>query len=118
MRDALKGKSIKILGNPETIRSYMYPTDLLNALLKILVDPNLSAINIGSKQPRTLLDTAIAVSEIFDNCPIEVVDNNESASSYYPLTDYLETKYEFKERISFSDGLEKWRKWLEIQPGT
>ena len=118
MRDALKRKSIKILGNPETIRSYMYPTDLLNALLKILVDPNISAINIGSKQPRTLLDSAIAVSEIFDNCPIEVVDNNESASSYYPLTDYLETKYEFKERISFSDGLEKWRKWLEIQPRT
>jgi nucleoside-diphosphate-sugar epimerase len=117
MRDALTRKSIKILGNPETIRSYMYPTDLLNALLKILVDPNLSAINIGSKQPRTLLDTAIDVSKMFDNCPIEVVDNNEPASSYYPLTDYLETRYDFKERISFSDGLEKWREWLEIQPG-
>jgi len=118
MRDALTRKSIKILGNPETIRSYMYPTDLLNALIKILVDPDLSAINIGSKQPRTLLDTAIGVSKLFDNCPIEVVDNNEPASSYYPLIDYLERRYEFKERISFTDGLEKWRKWLEIQPGT
>lgn len=118
MRDAFTRQSIKILGNPESIRSYMYPTDLINALIKILVDPEINPINIGSKQPRTLFDTAMAVSKIFNNCPIEIADKKDSPSSYFPKIDYAETRYNFNEKISFEDGLETWRKWLELQPGT
>ncbi|MCX6445206.1 MAG: SDR family oxidoreductase, partial [Actinobacteria bacterium] len=39
VRDGMAGLPIQILGNPETRRSYMFPTDLVKWLLIALLDP-------------------------------------------------------------------------------
>jgi nucleoside-diphosphate-sugar epimerase len=59
LRDALHGGPIRILGNAETVRSYLYPTDMAVWLLVALVrGPNGAAYNIGSGTGVTLRELA------------------------------------------------------------
>lgn len=59
LRDALHGGPIRILGNPETVRSYLYPTDMAVWLLVALVrGRNGAAYNLGSANGVTLRELA------------------------------------------------------------
>jgi nucleoside-diphosphate-sugar epimerase len=54
-RDAILGVPIRILGDGETVRSYMYPSDMAWWMLHLLVrGVNGLSYNVGSSQPVTL----------------------------------------------------------------
>ena len=69
IRDSLMGGPIRILGDPETVRSYLYPSDMAFWLLRILVDgtPGL-AYNVGSPHGVTLQHLA---EKIASNFPLQ-----------------------------------------------
>lgn len=68
IRDSLMGGPIRILGDGETVRSYMYPSDMAFWLLRILVDgtPGLT-YNVGSPHGITLQQLA---EKIAGNFPV------------------------------------------------
>jgi dTDP-glucose 4,6-dehydratase len=69
IRDGLSGGPIRILGDSETLRSYMYPSDMAFWLLKILVH-GVSGLcyNVGNPDGVTLRQVA---EKVASNCPIQ-----------------------------------------------
>jgi dTDP-glucose 4,6-dehydratase len=64
LQDALRGGPIRILGNPATVRSYMYPSDMAAALLGLLVAGKTGGdYNLGSPEGITLGDLAGRIAE-------------------------------------------------------
>ena len=59
LQDALHGGPIRILGNPATVRSYLYPTDMAVWMLTALVrGRNGAAYNLGSRTGVSLRELA------------------------------------------------------------
>jgi nucleoside-diphosphate-sugar epimerase len=70
IRDSLRGGPIRILGDGETVRSYMYPADMAWWILNILVRGRTgSSYNIGSPQGVTLNQLAEKIATKFPHPP-------------------------------------------------
>ena len=66
IRDSLMGGTIRILGDGETVRSYMYPSDMAFWLLRILTDGTSGlAYNVGSPHDITLQQLAEEITNNF-----------------------------------------------------
>jgi len=70
LRDALLGGPIRILGDEDTVRSYLYPSDMAAWLLAILAEgvPG-TAYNVGSPDAITLGALAKRIAASFDTPP-------------------------------------------------
>lgn len=70
LRDALQGKPVRVQGDGQTVRSYLYGADAAAWVLRILVagDPG-SAYNIGSPEALTLEKLAHLVSDKVSSRP-------------------------------------------------
>jgi nucleoside-diphosphate-sugar epimerase len=78
IRDSLRGGPIKILGNGETIRSYMYPSDMAWWILNMLVHGQVGEnYNLGSPHGVTLLQLADMIANQFAKKP-KIVTNVSS----------------------------------------
>jgi dTDP-glucose 4,6-dehydratase len=79
IRDSLMGGPIRILGDGETVRSYMYPSDMAFWLLRILTDgtPGLT-YNVGSPHGITLQKLA---EKIAINFPVPPKITSRAAGS-------------------------------------
>jgi nucleoside-diphosphate-sugar epimerase len=114
LRDGLNESKIKIKGNPNTIRSYMYPTDLVNWLLTSLINPINENVNIGSENPISMLDLARLISNKTSKRGVDVLLNSELASNYVPETKIFRNLYNVSELITLEDGLERWIEWHRL----
>lgn len=87
IRDAIHGGPIRILGNPETVRSYMYPADLAVWLLSLLTSGVPGTVyNVGSPNSVTLRELAEAIAGQFAESP-EIVwrpVGDQKASRFVP----------------------------------
>lgn len=96
IRDALRGKSIHISGDPRTVRSYLYGKDVAHWITTMLLKglPGHS-YNLGSDQPVTLHRLAEMTSRyLTDGKPIEVASSPDAikpASLYVPCIDKAAT---------------------------
>ena len=113
MNDCLKGESILVNGNPQTTRSYLYPTDLVNWLIKLLVKPTNLPLNFGSDKSVTMKEIANNLSVIFDNTDIEYKNPNSQISHYVPSIENTKKYLGVSQSVSFSEGIERWIKWLK-----
>lgn len=112
LRDARKGGPIRILGNPDTTRSYMYPTDLIINLIHLLVRPESKPINIGSANSLKLIDVAQQLSKMFGDVPIEKLGMSELEGKYVPETDWILKGGGHIPKVGFEEGLWRWNSWL------
>jgi nucleoside-diphosphate-sugar epimerase len=112
MRDALLNRPIKITGNPCTIRSYMYPTDLVVWLLTILGDPQDVPLNIGNKDPVSLGQLALAISRLIQSTSIVVNQSPTLPDSYFPKIDAATRIYGLENTMSLDEGLKRWMEFL------
>jgi dTDP-glucose 4,6-dehydratase len=70
IRDSLRGGPIRILGDGNTVRSYMYPSDMALWLLTILVKGSVGFnYNVGSPNELTLHDLAEKIALKFERPP-------------------------------------------------
>lgn len=70
IRDSIAGGPIRILGDGETVRSYMYPSDMAWWLLNILASGSVGAsYNVGSPQGVTLQNLAERIAKRFSPPP-------------------------------------------------
>jgi len=80
VRDALLGGPIRILGSPDTVRSYMYPSDMALWMLSLLVRGKVGAsYNVGSPHAIALGDLAAKIAAYFPLPPrIQARENGDS----------------------------------------
>ena len=113
LRDGLLGEPIKISGNPATLRSYMYPTDLTLWILFALLNPKDVNVNIGSELSITMFELASMISDLTSKKGVEIFDKNNVPSNYVPSTSRFREMYGVSQRIDLNRGIERWVKWLQ-----
>ena len=107
MKNAISRESILVKGNPETIRSYMYPTELVGALVTAAFETESSTINIGSYEPISIGSLAQLIASEFDIKNVEYLDPKSEASSYFPEGSENSLTSNFN-KVKISDGLQRW----------
>jgi nucleoside-diphosphate-sugar epimerase len=111
-RDAREGQPIRLMGNPQTTRSYMYPTDLIKSLIELLVYPDSSIINLGSSVPISMINLAESVRDFFGHGEIQLSGSESHPSNYVPETRWLQQKFGESEQTKLQEGLKRWESWL------
>ena len=98
LADALRGKSIRVLGDGQVIRSYLYGSDAAYWFLKIVTaGENGDVVNIGSPVGITLQDLAKEVAKNFEPSP-EIMFNTSPRSvgrtaQLLPDTSHAQNQY-------------------------
>ena len=116
MNNALKGEEIFIKGNPNTQRSYLYPTDLIVWLLNLLVKPTLNPVHIGSENLVSIAALAEKISNIFSSSGVSTGDDSVESSFYAPDNSKTREFLNVSEEVSLDESLIRWKNWLTSQP--
>jgi dTDP-glucose 4,6-dehydratase len=116
MNNALKGEQILIKGNPNTQRSYLYPTDLIVWLLNLLVKPTLNPVHIGSENIVSIATLAEKISNNFSSSGVSAGDDSSELSIYAPETSKTREHLNVSEEVSLDESLIRWKNWLTSQP--
>ncbi len=101
-----------VVNSPDVVRSFMYPSDLVVSLFKLLILPNLSRVyNVGSDEAVTLLDLAKKISHFETNSEVmykESVPNTSLAGNrYFADISRIETEYGKTLTIALDEALQK-----------
>jgi nucleoside-diphosphate-sugar epimerase len=112
--DALSNQKVQLKGSQNTIRSYLYPTDLIGILIQLTQVDTKLAINIGSDTPIKLHDLAVKISSSTTNHGIYMSNPNEEASNYVPSIKNLQETIWRKELISIDQAIQNWLSWLAV----
>jgi len=97
LRDAITKKLITINGNPKTVRSYLYFSDLVIILWKIILsNKNRQIYNIGSDKPVNLLNLAKIIKKIMPKINLKVKKKCKKNISYYvPSINKIKKEFKF-----------------------
>ena len=112
IQDGLNGSPIRIQGNPATQRSYMFPTDLVSWLIKLVLNPKNADFNIGSESSISMLELATLVSELTSKKGVVLLKPETPANNYVPSTEIFRSFYDVKENTWLKEGLLLWVNWL------
>ncbi|NLI78217.1 MAG: NAD-dependent epimerase/dehydratase family protein [Candidatus Riflebacteria bacterium] len=88
VRDALLGGPIRIQGDGETVRSYLYGADLACWLYAMLLEGQIGhAYNVGSPEPVTLKDLADLIADQLSRRP--KIERNLATASRFQATRFV-----------------------------
>ncbi len=107
MRDFLETESIEILGNPETQRSYMYPTDLATHLITSLTSGATVTQEVGSSEVVTIRELATRICGKSHPLAVRVGGSKQSQSSYFPNSENL-----LGQTVDLEESIKRWKDWL------
>ena len=94
----------------------MYPTNLIESLIELLVKPDSSIINVGSSEPISMVRLAESIRDYFGRGEIEFLGKQSLPSNYVPETSWLQDKFEKNNQTKLHEGLQRWDKWLTAHP--
>lgn len=119
--DALNGRPIRILGDGESVRSYMYGADAATWLLTLLASAQSGSIyNVGSPTPLTLNEIAQMVSRCFGN-RIEITRLHQDAhlrkTKFLPSTSKIQESFNLKIQTETEVSLGKTIEWIQSTRG-
>ena len=116
VHSAIREEDLVLMGNPETIRSYMSPQDLLIWLSQLWLhgrNSRIGNVNIGSDVPITMLELAEAVKQTFKSKRLIQFGNRTAEASYYcPDTRIFESSFAVPPLTSLREMLNQWREYL------
>lgn len=118
IRDAILGGPLRILGNQNTVRSYMYASDMAFWLLNVLVNAKTGATyNIGGDQPVSLRELSEKVISNFNN-KIDILVKTSKQFSPSPVisvpdTEAIKNDLAVKHSIDFETALKKTINWYK-----
>lgn len=113
LRDGLAKQPIRINGNPQTTRSYMYPADLVSSLLTIVTYEKYENFNVGSDVPFSMLEIANLIAEITGNSKVVVSGKDLAPTNYVPSISNLRKIIPDFEFISLENSIIKWIDWIK-----
>lgn len=112
--DGLLGNPIKVSGNPNTTRSYMYPSDLILSILLIGTIDKFLKINIGSDIPISMTSLSNLVQEKTGSPQIIFTNPDSQPSNYVPSIIQLRELIPNFKPIEIEESLDKWISWIKI----
>lgn len=122
LADALRGKPIRVLGDGQVVRSYLYGSDAAYWFLKILtVGQSGDVVNVGSPVGVTLQALAGAVAESFEPSP-EIMLNTSTRSlgrsaQLLPDTTHAQNEYGLSVFTPLEDAIKLTAQWHVLQNG-
>lgn len=101
-----------VVNSPQVVRSFLYPTDLIVALFKLLFLDNKNKVyNIGSDRTINLGELAQKIAVIDESSEIEKIENQSSISlagqCYYPNIERYNSEYRELVTVDLNTALEK-----------
>ena len=115
INDAISGKPIRILGDGDTIRSYMYASDMAYWTLAILAEGQSGEIyNLGSPEEVSLNALANKISGKFQTPPdihLRVATNQPKCSRFIPDISHAAHKLKLTATVSLDKAIENTIKW-------
>jgi nucleoside-diphosphate-sugar epimerase len=112
MNDAVKLLPISINGNSSTVRSYMYPTDLVNWILKVLVSDKSGTFNVGNPNPITIGELARTISDLTSQSAVVFPKQEGEFTSYFPDTSLTEEMFDLRIEVNLELAISRWWNWL------
>lgn len=114
LRDALLGGPIRILGDAETVRSYMYPSDMAVWLLTILANGvSGTAYNVGSPDAITLGELAGRIAASFDSPPPVVCRplGEPRVTRFVPDVSRAQSSLGLRQTVDLDTAIERTLEW-------
>jgi nucleoside-diphosphate-sugar epimerase len=115
--DAVRGRTIVVKSDGRPQRSYMYMTDLIRALLKILCEGQVgAAYNVGSDVPITIKQLAQCVNHVLDGPGIRIEGApSDPGDRYIPDTTHLKTQLKFVQEVALESAITRTAAWYRAQ---
>lgn len=119
IKDAISGKKIRILGDGDTVRSYMYASDMAYWILSILTGSKSGEIyNLGSPEGITLKSLAERISAQFEKRPdieLRVAGNQPKSTRFIPDVTLATQRLGLKLTVDLDLALLKTINWNKLQ---
>jgi nucleoside-diphosphate-sugar epimerase len=113
MAQAIKGGPVSLIGNPETMRTYLHPVDMTHWLVAALANPSLETTHVGSEIEYTMEDIAKIIALEF-GVKVDVRGNSSTPPNFYlPRTSQTRKRLNVGETILLPEAISRWRRWLE-----
>ena len=119
--DALNGNPISITGNKQTVRSYMYPADMVFQVMKLLiVEEEIPYFELGSTQKVTLGQLAENIAQLF-GLPQKyfsnevLVESQEKVSVFVPSNNSYAFNTLQSDHSTLVQSLAKTKAWMELK---
>jgi dTDP-glucose 4,6-dehydratase len=109
----LSKSPIVVSGNPETSRSYMYPTDLVASLVRVLGKPEIPYLNVGSAEGYNMRVIAELCSKVGGNLPIEYKGKAAISSHYVPVVDRQTKILQLSPSYDLKSSITQWMRWIK-----
>jgi nucleoside-diphosphate-sugar epimerase len=111
--DAVEGRPIQVKSDGRPLRSYLYMSDLVRALLCIMVEgANGRAYNVGSDTALTIKDLADRVNLVVGGRGVVVVGSSSDPSDrYVPDTTRLRTELKFAPAVPLNVAIARTAAW-------
>lgn len=115
IKDAIKFKKIKILGNGKPMRSYMYPTDMVWWLLNILLHQKNGVVyNLGSTEGISLEELALKIKyKLGEDIKIDIQNMNNESNVFIPDTNFIKNELDLQIKVNIDDALDKTIAWAK-----
>jgi len=111
--NARLGNNIQVKSK-NTLRSYMYPTDLVKWILTIMFRCNQDAkFNIGHPQAYTLEEVANGLASLY-KVAVETNPIQQIAPDYVPNVHEASRTFGLSNTISLEEGLRRWKKYQNL----
>jgi nucleoside-diphosphate-sugar epimerase len=115
IRDSIRGKSIVVKGDGRPVRSYLYATDLIVSLLRILVKADARSVyNVGSAHGISIRELAHKVSILLGNGDVTILgepDKGWNAGRYVPDVTKIQRELRVSETVSIDESILRTAKW-------
>ena len=109
MRAALLREPIKITGNPETVRTYLYPLELVSTLISLLLNPIMDSIEIGGTEQVSISRLAERINYLVGGAGVQYPEVFTAPHDYVP-----DQKMNLitNQSISLDESIIRWEKWF------
>ena len=114
IRDGFRNKEILVKGNPETRRSYLYITNLIQVLIRLIDKPDIKQLNVGSDNSISIKELAETFENIFPESRVKYLFESPDVTNYVPEIVTLEQRILHADFISLEDGIHRWAEWLRV----
>lgn len=119
IRDSLLGGPIRILGDGETVRSYLYPSDMAWWLWRILTEGTVGLnYNVGSPHGIVLRELAEKIASYFPTRPKILSrvsgDRNLKRTKYVPDTSLVQNALGVRLTVDLDTAIKRTIQWNQI----
>lgn len=109
--DVLQNRPIRVRGDGSPIRSYLYMSDTMVWLWRLLLSAVTGLFNVGSDRAHSIAEIAELVNELSDNRPGVIVDSRSAADGaanrYVPSTQKILTQLGLQQSIDIETAIAK-----------